>query len=167
VERGISIHLSLCFLLPHWKRFSFSVSQYTSDMCLNACTIIQGYSLSLAPYKNLCIWLYFVFYRVNLEDTYYPCKGNITVENEKKCKDVKPPLIDVDRNWCIYIFAIITFGMIIVTLIRSMTFVKMCITISLNLHNAMFEGITRATMYFFNTNPSGRISFMELLCGLI
>lgn len=28
---------------------------------------------------------------------------------------------------------------------------------SKNLHNTMFIGITRARMYFFNTNPSGRI----------
>lgn len=28
---------------------------------------------------------------------------------------------------------------------------------SKNLHNAMFVGITRASMYFFHTNPSGRI----------
>lgn len=28
---------------------------------------------------------------------------------------------------------------------------------STHLHNRMYEGVTRATMYFFNTNPSGRI----------
>lgn len=28
---------------------------------------------------------------------------------------------------------------------------------SRNLHNLMYRGVTRATMYFFNTNPSGRI----------
>lgn len=28
---------------------------------------------------------------------------------------------------------------------------------SRNLHNLMYNGVTRATMYFFNTNPSGRI----------
>jgi len=28
---------------------------------------------------------------------------------------------------------------------------------SIRLHNSMFRGITRAAMYFFNTNPSGRI----------
>lgn len=28
---------------------------------------------------------------------------------------------------------------------------------STKLHNLMYEGVTRATMYFFNTNPSGRI----------
>lgn len=28
---------------------------------------------------------------------------------------------------------------------------------SRNLHNMMFRGLTRARMYFFHTNPSGRI----------
>lgn len=28
---------------------------------------------------------------------------------------------------------------------------------SKNLHDAMFAGITRATMYFYHTNPTGRI----------
>lgn len=28
---------------------------------------------------------------------------------------------------------------------------------SRNLHNTMFNGVTRARMYFFHTNPSGRI----------
>lgn len=28
---------------------------------------------------------------------------------------------------------------------------------STNLHNLMYNGVTRATMFFFNTNPSGRI----------
>lgn len=28
---------------------------------------------------------------------------------------------------------------------------------STHLHNLMFQGVTRATMFFFNTNPSGRI----------
>jgi ATP-binding cassette subfamily C (CFTR/MRP) protein 4 len=27
---------------------------------------------------------------------------------------------------------------------------------SMNLHNKMFNAITRATMYFFNTNSSGK-----------
>lgn len=28
---------------------------------------------------------------------------------------------------------------------------------SRNLHNTMFQGVSRARMYFFHTNPSGRI----------
>lgn len=33
----------------------------------------------------------------------------------------------------------------------------MAIKASKGLHNAMYQGVTRASMYFFNTNPSGRI----------
>lgn len=32
----------------------------------------------------------------------------------------------------------------------------MCIRISMNLHDMMFRGISRAKMIFFNNNPSGR-----------
>ncbi|XP_065203724.1 probable multidrug resistance-associated protein lethal(2)03659 isoform X2 [Planococcus citri] len=96
-----------------------------------------------------------ITYWVNLEDGHYPCKDPERAKNMTTCD--KTPLFDVSREWCIYIFAAITFSMIIVTLIRSFTFVKMCMNISMNLHNAMFNGITRASMYFFNTNPSGRI----------
>lgn len=97
-----------------------------------------------------------MIFRVNLEDMYYPCKDNITTTN-RNCDELKKPLLDLSREWCIYIFAIITLGMIIFTLLRSFAFVTMCINISLNLHNYMFNGITRATMYFFNTNPSGKL----------
>lgn len=104
---------------------------------------------------------------MNLEDRYYPCldqKSNSTINCET-------PLIEVDRNQCIEIFAIVTFAMIVVTLIRSFSFVKMCMNISMNLHNTMFEGITRATMYFFNTNPSGMlvyyIRYLPRLGGLL
>lgn len=100
----------------------------------------------------LFIRSFFYFSRVNLEDEYYPCKDEVKVQTID-CS--KKPLFDISREWCIYIFAAITFGMIVVTLVRSFAFVKMCMNISMNLHNSMFNGITRATMYFFNTNPSG------------
>lgn len=93
---------------------------------------------------------------MNLEDRYYPCKDP---EKAKNMNCDQTPLFDLSREWCIYIFAALTFSMIIVTLIRSFTFVKMCMNISMNLHNAMFDGITRASMYFFNTNPSGKCAF--------
>jgi ATP-binding cassette subfamily C (CFTR/MRP) protein 4 len=32
---------------------------------------------------------------------------------------------------------------------------NMCVKASINLHNKMFNSITRATMKFFNTNSSG------------
>ncbi|XP_055908743.1 probable multidrug resistance-associated protein lethal(2)03659 [Eupeodes corollae] len=57
----------------------------------------------------------------------------------------------------IYIFTAITVLTVIVTLCRSFIFFSCAMKASIYLHNAMFEGVTRATMYFFNTNPSGRI----------
>lgn len=40
---------------------------------------------------------------------------------------------------------------------RSFLFFRMGIRISINLHDMIFRGITRAKMIFFNMNPSGRI----------
>ncbi|XP_055853123.1 probable multidrug resistance-associated protein lethal(2)03659 [Episyrphus balteatus] len=57
----------------------------------------------------------------------------------------------------IYIFTGITVLTIVITLCRSFFFFSCAMRASIYLHNAMFQGVTRATMYFFNTNPSGRI----------
>ncbi|XP_023034344.1 probable multidrug resistance-associated protein lethal(2)03659 isoform X1 [Drosophila willistoni] len=57
----------------------------------------------------------------------------------------------------IYIFAALNVAVVVFTLVRTMLFYKMAMRSSTQLHNAMFRGITRAAMYFFNTNPSGRI----------
>lgn len=42
-------------------------------------------------------------------------------------------------------------------LTRSFSFYRMCFRISINLHDMIFRGVTRAKMAFFNTNQSGRI----------
>ncbi len=42
-------------------------------------------------------------------------------------------------------------------LIRSLSFFEMCIRASTNLHDMLFRSVSRATMIFFNNNPSGRI----------
>lgn len=57
----------------------------------------------------------------------------------------------------VYIFSGITIATVIITLCRSFLFFNVAMKASRNLHNSMFSGVTRATMYFFNTNPSGRI----------
>ncbi|XP_054726195.1 probable multidrug resistance-associated protein lethal(2)03659 [Anastrepha obliqua] len=65
---------------------------------------------------------------------------------------------DVDADTLdIYIFTVITIATIVITLARSFLFFNVAMKASINLHNAMFRGITRAAMYFFNINPSGRI----------
>lgn len=56
-----------------------------------------------------------------------------------------------------YMFTVITVLTILVTVARSFLFFNLAMKASIRLHNSMFRGITRAAMYFFNTNPSGRI----------
>ncbi|GFG33086.1 hypothetical protein Cfor_12110, partial [Coptotermes formosanus] len=63
----------------------------------------------------------------------------------------------LSRETFIYIYAAVTLGTIVITLMRSFAFFSVCMRASVNLHDLMFRSITRATMYFFNTNPSGRI----------
>ncbi|XP_058839991.1 ATP-binding cassette sub-family C member 4-like [Topomyia yanbarensis] len=51
-------------------------------------------------------------------------------------------------------------GLIILNLllsVNSLTFFEICLRASLHLHTDLYRGISRATMYFFNTNSSGRI----------
>ncbi|EAT34168.1 AAEL013567-PA, partial [Aedes aegypti] len=57
----------------------------------------------------------------------------------------------------IYIFSALTVATVVITLSRSMFFFQSAMRGSRKLHDAMFNGVTRASMYFFNTNPSGRI----------
>lgn len=68
-----------------------------------------------------------------------------------------PYSLVVPRETCIYVFTGITVATIIVTIARSFLFFYSCMQASVRLHNRMFESITRATMWFFNNNTSGRI----------
>ncbi|XP_055375264.1 probable multidrug resistance-associated protein lethal(2)03659 [Condylostylus longicornis] len=84
--------------------------------------------------------------------------------NKLESEGVLPKLLkalgstEEDTNTiAVYIFSGITIGTILITLFRSFLFFNVAMKASTNLHNQMFRGITRATMYFFNTNPSGRI----------
>lgn len=54
-------------------------------------------------------------------------------------------------------YAVIMAVGVVVYLYRSFAFFKLCLRISINLHDKLFRGITRAKMLFYNTNPSGRI----------
>nr|CAD7200150.1 unnamed protein product [Timema douglasi] len=67
------------------------------------------------------------------------------------------PDSDLSTEWCIYVYAAITVATIVISLGRSFLFFNVCMKASQRLHNAMFDSITRATMWFFNNNPSGRI----------
>lgn len=62
-----------------------------------------------------------------------------------------------DKNFDIYVFSIITIATVLVTIGRSFHFFNFAMRASKNLHNSMFNGLIRASMHFFHTNPSGRI----------
>ncbi|KAM8705385.1 hypothetical protein ACLKA7_009792 [Drosophila subpalustris] len=57
----------------------------------------------------------------------------------------------------IYYFTAINILVIVFSLVRSVLFFHLAAKSSTTLHNRMFQGVTRAAMHFFNTNPSGRI----------
>lgn len=62
-----------------------------------------------------------------------------------------------DRETYIFVYTgIIVFGTICYAC-HSFCFFQMCVRISVNLHDMLYQGITRAKMLFFNNNPSGRI----------
>ncbi|XP_060851388.1 probable multidrug resistance-associated protein lethal(2)03659 [Rhopalosiphum padi] len=101
---------------------------------------------------------YWISYWVNLED-------NVFRNTESKSTNTSNFMTYVtsgsswviSRQCCVIVYTVINVAMIIVVFIRCATFVSVFIGTSMNLHTNMFNAITRATMYFFNTNSSGRI----------
>lgn len=102
---------------------------------------------------------------------------------ENSLVDLTRRIASSDRLIYIYTLTGIIIATVVITLIRSFVFFSVCfiyiifchnstlqmkypneiypmqlaMKASRNLHNTMFEGVTRARMYFFHTNPSGRI----------
>lgn len=54
-----------------------------------------------------------------------------------------------------YVFTFLVTGVFIFSLIRTTQFFVMCMNSSINLHNRMFESITRSPLLFFDRNPNG------------
>ncbi|XP_057661013.1 probable multidrug resistance-associated protein lethal(2)03659 isoform X1 [Diorhabda carinulata] len=118
---------------------------------------------------------YFVNVWVNLEQTkYLEEKGNKSllraVEDDvlmeqnfddffiysiRYAKPFNPGFLNT--NNCIIIYSCIIGAVIVVTILRSITFFKVCMKASIRMHNTMFTKICNGTMLFFNTNSSGRI----------
>lgn len=61
------------------------------------------------------------------------------------------------RHRFVMIYAILMAVATYVYVHRTFAFFAMCLQASINLHDHIFRGISRATMFFFNNNPSGRI----------
>lgn len=72
-------------------------------------------------------------------------------------KQIANDNIEQRRELYLIIYSCIIIYGIFAYLGRSFTFYRMCLRISINLHDMLFRGVTRAKMLFFNNNPSGRI----------
>ncbi|XP_073971778.1 probable multidrug resistance-associated protein lethal(2)03659 [Rhodnius prolixus] len=99
---------------------------------------------------------YWITYWVNLEEhVYIDGVYNKTVAASNPNAAAYPFI--VSRNMCIYVYSALTVLTVLATIFRSVLFFVMCMTASTNLHDHMFSCISRATMWFFNNNSSGRI----------
>lgn len=99
-----------------------------------------------------------ILFRITQEETAF---GNIdnfytndSTSTTSYISDTFIPLIN-DRQNCIIIYAVLKTAMLIGILISSAVFVSVCTSSSVNLHNKMYNAVTRATMIFFNSNSSG------------
>lgn len=56
---------------------------------------------------------------------------------------------------CIFVYLGLLIAIVVFSLASTFFFFTFCTTASINLHKSMFNSISRATMWFFNNNPSG------------
>lgn len=91
--------------------------------------------------------MYLLYFRVNLEQDFAErVVNNLTTENDT-----------IPRDNIIYFYSAITIGTIVVAVVKSIYFMLFFTIASRNLHDFIFSRIIRATMRFYNQNPSGRI----------
>lgn len=81
--------------------------------------------------------------------------------NSTKIFDKKPAtdessVVEDRRSFLIFYMCIVIVG-IVLTVSQSFSFYRMCLRISVNLHEMIFNSVTRAKMIFFHNNSSGRI----------
>lgn len=63
----------------------------------------------------------------------------------------------LSRDHYMYIYTALIASIFFICVTRSFAFYQMCLAASQRLHDLVFGALIRATMRFFDTNPSGRI----------
>ncbi|XP_067215777.1 probable multidrug resistance-associated protein lethal(2)03659 isoform X1 [Linepithema humile] len=92
---------------------------------------------------------YFIAFWVNVESNSWHESDNST----KKFLWDGP----LSRDSMIYIYSAMIVGIILLWQLQTVVYFTLCMCSSVNLHSDMFRSILRTTMYFYNTNPTGRI----------
>lgn len=106
---------------------------------------------------------YWVTYWTNSEVLRIAAKLNTSVYNNTDHRDdIQQPGFQwldefglIRSDVAIYVYTFCIFGCIFLVTLRSLLFMKVSMNASRNIHNSMFANLLRATMRFFNTNPSG------------
>jgi len=96
---------------------------------------------------------YLSVFRVDLEDHYLSKREQF--ENTYNVTFTTIHQTNGLRQTCVVVFAVLTLLIIIFAFAEMALLISICTTASSNLHNQMFNSITRATMNFLNKNPSG------------
>lgn len=92
---------------------------------------------------------YFIAFWVNVESTSWRETDNATLEFQWWGP--------VSRDSMMYLYSAMIVAIILLWQIQTIVYFTVCMWSSVNLHAAMFRSILRATMYFYSTNPAGRI----------
>lgn len=85
-----------------------------------------------------------------------PLSGNINTDPLSNGADSSTD-VDHQRLKYVYVYSGTMCLVLYLVVQRGVTFFHMCLRASRRLHDKLFRGVIRATMYFFNTNSSGRI----------
>lgn len=92
---------------------------------------------------------YFIAFWVNVESSSWHETNNRTMEFLWH-----GPL---SRDGMIYLYSAMMVAIVLFWQFQTVVYFNVCMWSSVNLHSAMFRSILRTTMYFYNTNPAGRI----------
>lgn len=65
--------------------------------------------------------------------------------------------VNPERLQYVYIYTILIVAVLYLVFQRALTLFYFCLKASRLIHQKLFNGVTRARMYFFNTNSSGRV----------
>ncbi|XP_058461288.1 probable multidrug resistance-associated protein lethal(2)03659 [Malaya genurostris] len=139
--------------LSVYKTYITAIDSYCWIMFIVLLIVLAQIALSSVDY--------FVAEWVNWEESLGAQNGTLMEDqtNENTSLDTNSSMTNYTEERQQYILTYsILIGIFVYLLVqRTFSFYHACLRISINLHDRMFRGLTRATMHFFNTNPSGRI----------